>query len=212
MDYQIYTMYVNRKDLLVTALQSLGEYQANAVVLDNSPEQDLLLEDFPGEIVTPCVPLYCSQSYNLIQRLAKQRNQDLFFMMHSDARAAPEIVEALLKRAEELDQEQRKWGVLFTSYDVLCLINAKALHEFHWDPYLPLYYTDIDYYYRLHLAGFELIETYLPVEHMNGGSNTHSDPQIMAYVEANYGAWRHYYMQKWGGERGQERFVTPFNR
>ena len=212
MDYQIYTMYVNRKDILIEALQSLGSCQAKTVILDNSPQQDLILDAFPGEILTPSVPLYCSQSYNFIQRLAAQRGQDLFFIMHSDARASPEIIEALLQRAEELDREQRQWGLLFTNYDVLCLLNAARLRDLHWDPFLPLYYTDVDYYYRLKLAGLEMIETYLPVEHQNGGSNTHSDPNLKTYVETNYPAWRQYYMLKWGGERGQERFTTPFNR
>ncbi len=212
MNYQIYTMYVNSKDVLIRAVQSLGSYQANVVIIDNSPLQELALDDFPGEIVTPAVPLYCNQSYNLIQRLAAERGQDLFFIMHSDARASPEIVEALLQRAQELDQKERRWGVLFTNYDVLCLMNARALREIHWDHFLPLYYTDVDYYYRLKLADLELIETYLPVEHQNGGSNAQSDPDIKAYVQANYPAWRHYYMLKWGGERGQEQFTTPFDR
>lgn len=212
MDYQIYTMYVNRKDVLIEALQSLGPYQENAVVLDNSPNQDLTLDDFRGEIFTPSVPLYCNQSYNLIQRLAAQRRQDLFFIMHSDARASPEIIEALLQRAKELDQEQRRWGLLFTNYDVLCLMNAGALRDLNWDRFLPLYYTDVDYYYQLKLAGLEMIETYLPVEHQNGGSSTHSDPELKTYIETNYPAWRQYYILKWGGERGQERFSTPFNR
>lgn len=214
MHFQIYTMYVNRKDLLEIALSSLGNYQEQAVVLDNSPQQDLVLDRFRGEIFTPSVPLYCNQSYNLIQKLAEQRRQDVFFIMHSDAKVSHHVVTAMLERAEQLNEQQRRWGVMFTSSgsnkDVICLHNTPLLSGMHWDPFLPLYYTDIDFYYRLKLAGLELIESYLPVDHMGSGSNTQSDPAIKRYVEANYPAWRHYYMMKWGGDNGEERFTSAF--
>jgi hypothetical protein len=212
MNFQIYTMFVNREEVLRRAIRSLGRYEAQLVVLDNSPDQTLLLKDFSGEIFKPHVPLYCNQSYNLILSTAEQRDQEVFFIMHSDAEASESVVEALLARAEELNQEQRNWGVLFTNYDVLCLMNTRLLQRYRWDPHLPLYYTDVDFYYRLGLAGIEVIETYLPVVHQEGGSTTHSDPDLKAFIESNYPAWRHYYMLKWGGDRGQERFTQPFNR
>jgi len=211
-NFQIYTMYVNRKDLLINALDSVGRYCNKVVILDNSPAQDLVLESFKGEILRPSVPLFCNQSYNLILREAKRRNQEVFFIMHSDALASADVVGKLLTRARELTQAKRRWGILFTNYDVLCLHNTEALQGFSWDPYLPLYYTDADFYYRMKLAGIELIESYLPVEHQEGGSNSmKAETALHAYVETNYPAWRHYYLQKWGGERGQERFTEPFD-
>jgi hypothetical protein len=212
MHYQIYTMFVNRKDLLIRALAGLGEHRKETVILDNSPQQDLMLEDFPGEILRPCVPLYCNQSYNLIVSLARQRRQEVFFMMHSDALASPEVIAQMLDMADGLNKTGCNWGVLFTNYDVLCLWNTRVIQGFTWDPYLPLYYTDVDCYYRLKLAGVELIETYLSVEHQEGGSTTQrADPALRAFVETSYPAWRDYYIRKWGGERGQERFTAPFN-
>lgn len=212
MNYQIYTMFVNRKDLLQKALDSLAHYQGKVVVLDNSPDQDLDLTDFQGEILRPPVPLFCSQSYNLILREARKRGQEIFFIMHSDALASEDVVSKLLERARELTLANRRWGVLFTNYDVLCLCNTAVLQAFSWDQYLPLYYTDVDFYYRLKLAEIELIETYLPVEHQEGGSNAlKANPALRAYVETNFPAWRTYYLQKWGGERGMEQYTNPFN-
>jgi hypothetical protein len=47
-----------------------------------------------------------------------------------------------------------------------------------WDTVLPQYFSDCDYYRRVQLAGFELIETGLPVIHVDKGSNTlRSDPR-----------------------------------
>jgi hypothetical protein len=212
MDFQIYTMYVNRKDLLINAINALGHYGEKVVILDNSPDQNLEIEHFNGEIIRPQVPLYCNQSYNLIQRMAEERRQETFFVMHSDAKASPQVVEAMLNLANGLQREQCQWGVLFTNYDVFCLMNTETIAGIHWDPYLPLYYTDVDYYYRLKLAGLELIETFLPVEHQEGGSTTvRADAALHTYVQTNFSAWRQYYMEKWGGELGQERFTVPFN-
>lgn len=122
---QIYTMYVNREDLLRIAIDSLGIYSAQAVILDNSPDQQLLFPEFTGEIIRPSVPLYCNQSYNLIQKLAERRAQEFFFIMHSDAKASPQVVEGMLHYALQLNLKKRRWGVMFTNsgsnLDVLCL-------------------------------------------------------------------------------------------
>lgn len=213
MNFQIYTMYVNRKDLLQDAVRSVAPYEDRLVVLDNSLRQDLVLPGFSGEIFTPHVPLFCNQSYNLILKLVQERNQSVFFIMHSDAVVSQEVIEQLLGIAETLTQQNRRWGVLFTSHDVLCLCNAAVLKDFLWDQYLPLYFTDVDYYYRLRLAGVEVLETGLSVGHQEGGSTTlQADLALRTFVQSNYPGWLRYYLEKWGGERDHERFVQPFNQ
>jgi hypothetical protein len=211
MDFQIYTMYVNRQDLLEDAIASVGEYASHVAVLDNSPHQDLKLPGFPGEILVPPVPLFCSQSYNLILKLAVERGQEFFFIMHSDARASAAVVEQCLALGQTLKRDGVQWGVIFTNYDVLCLHNTDVLKDFRWDQYLPVYYTDVDFYYRLKLAGVQIIQSHLRVEHANGGSQTmKSDIATDRFVRINYPAWRQYYVCKWGGDRDQETFTEPF--
>lgn len=212
MNYQIYTMFVNGKGLLVHALNSLSGAMDRVVVLDNSLDQSLILNGFTGEIHRPPVPLFCAQSYNLIAKLAQDRNQDVFFIMHSDAEASEQTVAEVLALAQELDRKEVRWGALFTSYDVLCLYNARVLKDFLWDNYLPVYYTDVDFYRRLRLAGIEIIETGLSVGHMNGGSSTMKNSLgLNHFIQANYPGWQRYYISKWGGDRGEETFATPFN-
>jgi len=211
MDFQIYTMYVNRQDLLENAVRSVGEYVDRVVVLDNSAKQDLALPDVACEIVVPPVPLFCSQSYNLILKLAIERNQEFFFIMHSDAVASAQAVGECLALGSTLKRDGVPWGVMFTNYDVLCLHNTDALRDFRWDQNLPLYYTDVDFYYRLRLAGLQIIHSRLKVEHVSGGSQTmKSDMATDKFVRTNYPAWRHYYIEKWGGDRDLETFTTPF--
>jgi hypothetical protein len=132
--------------------------------------------------------------------------------MHSDAVVSQQAIDQCLSIAEKLNNEQIDWGILFTNYDVLCLHNTSALSEIKWDQYLPLYYTDADFYYRLRLAGIPIIETRINVEHANDGSSSmKSDPILDQFVRINYPAWRQYYITKWGGERYEEAYTTPFN-
>ena len=37
-------------------------------------------------------------------------------------------------------------------------------------------------------------------------------PTLLYIAESYYPGWRAYYLQKWGGDRGQERFTEPFSR
>ncbi len=212
MRFQIYTMYVNRKDLLVQAIESVGAYAGKVVVLDNSRDQNLTLDGFQGEIVRPPSPLYCSDSYNLILARAVKRRQQAFFIMHSDALASEDVIRQMLARAEELSREGKRWGVMFSNYDVLCLQNTQMLKGFAWDTNLPLYYTDVDFYYRLKLAGIDIVETRLPVTHQEGGSaSVVADAAICSFVNSNWSRWRDYYMRKWGGDRDHEHYTVPFN-
>jgi hypothetical protein len=140
------------------------------------------------------------------------RGQEVFAIMHSDARATPKVIDCLLDAAEALTEAGRRWGVFFTNYDVLCLHNTAVLKDFRWDPYLPVYFTDVDFYRRLRLAGVELVETGLPVEHREGGSTTmKADAALAQFVACGYPAWEEYYRRKWGGGRGEERYATPFD-
>jgi len=205
-------MYVNRRDLLMAAIAGIAGFEDRLTIIDNSHDQGLELDDFAGKILRPPAPLYCSESYNLILTEAVRRRLDLFFIMHSDALASPEIIESMVTRAEELNEEGRKWGVMFSNYDVLALHNTKALKGMEWDNNLPLYYTDVDFYYRLKLAGIEIIETGLPVIHQEAGSSViRSDPGLANFVYSNMSKWQAYYNRKWGGDRDHETFTVPFD-
>jgi len=212
MSYKIYTMFVNRRELLEGAIASVARHMRSVVIIDNSKHRDLRLSDSDWRVIRPPVPLFCSQSYNLILEDAVEKALDVFFIMHSDAIASPNIIDEMLDRAQVLNEQARNWGVMFSNYDVLALHNAALLKDFRWDPYLPLYYTDCDFYFRLKLAGIEIIETHLPVEHCEGGSTTlKADLALETFVNTNYAGWRNYYIQKWGGERDHETYTTPFN-
>jgi len=151
--FAIYTMYVNRLDLLKGGIASIAIYGAKLTVVDNSSGREL--SEFGGveRVFHPPEPMYCCGSYNWIADDAVKRGLDVFFIMHSDALASPEIIEAMVSKAEELNGEGRRWGVMFSNYDVLVAHNTHVVGDMRWDPELPLYYTDVDYYYQWQVPG-----------------------------------------------------------
>jgi hypothetical protein len=150
---------------------------------------------------------------NLLSRLAVQRGCDALLFMHDDAEAVGDTPERLIAWLEAAAHDARRWGVAFTRYDCLAALNTRMIREVgDWDVVLPQYFSDCDYYRRVQLAGFELIETGLPVVHIDQGSNTlRSDPRREFLNRITFPLYAAYYASKWGGRPGQEKFALPFN-
>lgn len=70
------------------------------------------------------------------------------------------------------------------------------------------YYEDMDYEYRMKLAGLSCIRAHWlsPSVYRNNGTGDR-DPSIYRYAEQGL----QYYIRKWGGKPGQEKFTVPFD-
>ncbi|HEX5444371.1 MAG TPA: hypothetical protein VFW87_11100 [Pirellulales bacterium] len=107
-----------------------GAFAGRMIVVDNSPSKELANVELKGcEIVTPPVPLTFTQTQNWMQALARHRECDLLFFMHSDGEAAPGAADALLGRAEREWADNDRLGAIFTHYDVLCAYSMAAIEE-----------------------------------------------------------------------------------
>ncbi len=205
-DYRAFIPYVNRLDLLKKAVDSAKSMFP--IVINNSK-----LEIDPGEFWSyrPSVPLTFSQTMNLMIQRCRAVGASICIWMHSDAEAAPGTCTELLRLAREYTASGRKWGVLFTNYDALSAINMTAADDVgEWDTNLQWYASDCDWYYRMKLCGWELVETNLPVYH-EPSQTLKADPLISAQVNAMFPYRTLYYAQKWGGNPGHEVFTRPFN-
>jgi hypothetical protein len=138
-------------------------------------------------------------------------DDDVLFWAHNDMRCPPDTAQKFLGRATEKFLDDAKWGVLFSTYDVLCCFNMKMIRDVgYWDPFFHQYVADVDYYRRMKLKDWSE-EYYLSVEHRNGGSSTIKDDPIFnerIQIAARFG--HEYYAAKWGGNQGREQFTTPF--
>lgn len=230
-DFSCFVPHVYNEDLLECALDSIASYGENRFIIDNSPRcsslgyhcEHLHLSEIVTDpkylgrwngvkVIQPTVPLSCSQTFNLIMRLTLEQGKKFCVWMHSDAHAPDGTADALLEFMRKTEQDHPKWGVIFTHYDVLSVLNAELLYEVGlWDTILPQYFCDNDYYRRLKLAGYEAIESRLHVDHV-GSQTINSNAERKFLNSVTFPIYQHYYIQKWGGEPGKELFVRPFNR
>ncbi|WP_019421432.1 glycosyltransferase family 2 protein [Paenibacillus sp. OSY-SE] len=214
MRYIVGIPYVNRRDLLYRAIDSIRPYWGHIFVLDNSAERELKHDTGLSRSVTvyePPVPLTFTQSMNWFQRVAAEREADAVFYMHTDAEAHPGTPEAFLGVLEELQSSGRKWGLALTNFDALAAYNMEAVRAAGpWDTIFSSYFADIDYHRRLRLAGYDEVFTGLPVEH-HGSSTRKSDSRFNFIVDTTWPLYERYYELKWGGKMAQETYMTPFN-
>ena len=212
MKYLLGIPFANREDLLRRAIQSVQPLWQHTLIVDNS-ETRLVPSAWQAEIVAPPVPLTFSQSMNLLQQRAGEAGCDALFYMHNDAEPASGTPERLLAAVEEALASRPRWGVAFTHYDTLAAVNMAMVREVGpWDTTLPQYFADNDYYRRLRLCGWEVLETGLPVSHLEGGSRTiNSDAHRLFLNSVTFPLYERYYVAKWGGAPGRETYGKPFN-
>lgn len=76
--------------------------------------------------------------------------------------------------------------------------------------FFPAYYEDNDHRYRMKLA--ELEWEYFPLKYDHKVSSTlKSNPEFQKKNQMTFAENGRYYIEKWGGLPGQEKYETPFN-
>jgi hypothetical protein len=210
----LFIPYVNRFDLLEKAVRSAVAPGVEINIINNSNGASIGIPGVDFIQRRPPVPLTFAQTQNWMLNIAEGDSDygSFYLFMHSDAEAGEGTVQKLIEMAQSITNEGRKWAVIFTSYDALAAFNTAAFREVGgWDTALEWYCSDQDMYLRLKLAGYELVESNLPVKH-EPSQTLKADPEIRRKVDLMFPFRAYYYQQKWGGEAGHERFKTPFGR
>jgi hypothetical protein len=217
-DYCMWIPVVNRFDLLHKAVSSAKDLWDGLTVIDNSSsatngsQETLPRFGIRPAVFKPCVPLSCSQTFNYMMKETRKRGASICIWMHSDAEAEEGSCLKLLEMARQLNAERKKWGMIFTNYDALSAINNDILDIVgEWDTVLPQYFCDNDLQRRIRLAGYETVESHLPVKH-EPSQTLKSDPYRQIINNVTFPLYQHYYTMKWGGSPGNETFLTPFNK
>ena len=203
--------YVNSERLLRKAVLSLRELWPTTYIIDNSLV-GLIASDWPVEIVRPPVPLTMSQSINLLMYMGEQLEADVLFWMHNDAEAVAGTCDRLVDLAQRACDKHRRWGVIFTNYDCLAAFSMPAMRYVGpWDVSLPKSFADVDYYRRMRLAGFEVLESGLPVHHHNDGRSTARADGTLAFLQSvTLPLHKQYFSIKWGGPPHKETLDWAF--
>lgn len=212
-NFKAYIPFVNRPDLLRKAVDSIAELRPHLSIVDNSPT-GLIPSEWNVPIIRPSVPLGVSHTMQLIYRLTREAGANVCIYMHSDGYAQTGVALDLVDYAQQLTVNGRKWGLIFTLYDILFALNMDLLRQVgDWDVNLPWYCADQDYYRRITLAGLECVEGGMAdrVEHFSSAT-IRSDKKIDFINSINHPLAFQYYEAKWGGRCGDEKWFVPFNR
>lgn len=221
-DFAAYVFYVNRPDLLARALNSFQDLWPQLTILDNSGEQlandmsntDSSLSTFvQAHTFLPPVPLNYSQAMNWMVKDATTKSADFILHFHSDAVSTnSNAVKELLTYARKVKTEERRWGCLWTFYDILWCINPVAARDVGgWDTEFTAYFTDQDLKRRFTLADWACINTNIQGIRHEGSATINSDPGLRLLNGVTFPLRRSYYVSKWGGEPDHEQYHVPFN-
>jgi hypothetical protein len=203
--------FVNRPDLLRAAVNSVQTLWPNALIVDNS-EAGLLDDEWPLQILRPTVPLSFTQTMNCLLQVARSRACDALLFIHNDAEAEGDTAQRLASLVTEAVESGRHWGVFFTHYDAFAAINTAMSGDVgDWDTVFPQYFADNDFYRRVRLANYDVIDTGLPVRHNNASNTIRSDPRRLFVNNVTFPLYERYYSIKWGGPPGYEVYSRPFN-
>lgn len=218
-DFLAFCPYVSRPDLLLRVVASCRTATIPLAIINNSGQSvfhDPNGGNEPPEnviVIDPPVPLSFTQSMNLEFKLAKESGARYCLHMHSDAVIPSNVFAELLDYARQMDADDRKWGVLYTFYDILACYKVEAvLAVGGYDTKFDSYFSDNDMWRRLRLAGYECHDTNIQGVSHEGSATINSDAKLQLIHQVMFPFARMYYMAKHGGEPDRETFRFPFNR
>lgn len=211
-DFAAYVFYVNRPELLLRSVSAFPELREHLTVIDNSESSDAARVLDEVRWLIPPVALTYSQSMRWMLRDAVNRGVDFIIHFHSDAFSTnPDAIQELLTAVRQYKAEGRRWACAWTFYDILWVINPKAMLDIGgWDTEFTDYFTDQDVRRRLDLAGWECIDTHIQGIGHEGSATIRSDPKRQFLNQATFPLRRAYYISKHGGEPGSETHAYPF--
>ena len=119
--------------------------------------------------------------------------------MHNDAECANHTVKTVM---DTITAAEDDWGVAFTAYDAFCVFNAKNTKRIGcWDETFLWYVADCDYYNRIRLLGYKVIEcSHSGIKHLVSQTLRHLSPAEANAVNHNHSWAKSHYMHKWGTE------------
>jgi len=115
---------------------------------------------------------------------------------------------------EVLQLQPTKDGILREAPEFSCfMVKDETIHKvgFFDDTFYPAYFEDNDYHRRINLAGLKAVSDSRSLYYHYGSRTLKQDDKIRERVNIGYALNQDYYIQKWGGIPGKERYKTPFN-
>jgi hypothetical protein len=215
------TMILNGADDLLKQYKSIDFPVKRYFILDNSMGKDDGIREALATIQSskhPCIEevVVVTNFLNVgfsgsVNQIIKQNTDCPYWCVLSvDWHPKPGHLKRLANRLMEpftailCDKSQNGYSAM--------VFNPELLYEIGYldENFFPAYYEDNDHRYRMKLAGLEW--EYFPLEYKHIVSATiKRDPVLMAKNQKTFKENGRYYIEKWGGLPGQEKYLTPFD-
>lgn len=215
------TMVLNGGQDLIKQYKCIDHPVKRYVVIDNSEgkHKDVkdaieYLRDHPSPFIDDLVIICNRQNVGFsgsVNQIIKQNSdKPYWFVMSSDWHPQPGELSKLAVRLEEpfiglkCDPTQNAYSAIVFTPNLIRMVGLMD------ENFYPAYFEDNDYNYRLSLATLTLELFELKYEH-KVSSTLHSSS---AYEEKNRTTFQNnfdYYVKKWGGGPGAEKYFSPFN-
>lgn len=170
----------------------------------------------PVEIVRPGKNLGVGPSWNILARDNLKTPEDRLLICGDDVSLGTNCIEQLLKTMEETgvdlafpDPARSTMHQMFSCFMVRLSLFEKVgyFDEMFW----PAYFEDNDFHRRMKIAGATEAIAPCGYDHVNSGTMKQYSQKELEQHHVRFRACRDYYIQKWGGLPGEERFATPFD-
>lgn len=212
---------INRKDLLLEAIIPINkqkDFFSKLLIVDNG-KQDIepairnlaIVQNNQVEIVVQDKNLGVSGSWNF--GIQKFRDSDYILFLNDDVvignTQLQEIHDRLLTKEFWLATGSSLWSMFTMAKPCWEYFLEKDGYVFD-EKFFPAYFEDNDFHYRIVMANKEM---HVGSGEMNpvifrNSMTIKKDPKI----NFGFGPNQQYYVQKWGGMPGHERFTRPFNK
>ena len=208
MNFCILIPTINRKDLLIEALDFYTTHMPNTQILiwDNGKQS---IPTYPNtEIFEADYNYGVAASWNALIDKAWERGIENYLILNDDVilRCGEGIINQMLVKCAETKAFHRcrpfyNWSAFIlrkSTYDLVGRFDEN---------FNRCYFEDNDYQYRMRLAGIPIMyEDQLNPEIYRNSQSILKDPLLSNYIDN-----RDYFVKKWGGMPDSETHKTPFN-
>lgn len=208
---------LNRTDYLIEALNSLQTIYGHQLVIVNNAKHKFSVAESWNRGINCGFYTHGSQ-YVIVSNDDVLYHPDCINQMVKAAFKGHLFVNCqLLKDYRDLTSRWTQGGFSLFLISRECWEKVGMFDE----AFRPAYFEDNDYFYRMKLAGIsEYVSPHAGFHHrVNvdsegswlGWSTTFSDPEMKAHHREVMETNRNYYVDKWGGPPGEEKYTIPFN-
>lgn len=194
--------YINSPKYFERLIASIDEEVGQLVIIDNT--FDGSAPQVPGAVtVSARCNFGVAASWNLI--IKSNPLAPWWLIVNSDVEFAPGDLAQIVEAMKTNDAVTMHGFSIFAASTKA--VETVGLFD---ENFIPAYYEDNDWTYRCKLMGIVITDLALGAAH-RGSITIRSDQWLMLENKRTFEKNRRYFMDKWGGDKYNETFLTPFN-